>query len=291
MQTLARSICTAEPGPEAWAALCAGTGQLFWTSDEELHVTWQRLFGSAVGGDDVECLWRDHPLRYRYRGRTRLVPLRSDPDDGLRMVHALARLVRHDAEFRLCTATLENSEQAFLAMPPADWAALEALVGRKAVSRCFSRLAAGFDAFLRKAFHAPGATQGPPARQRTVWAGVVSYCPTDLEYVIVSDGPGHLRGAVLAGLMARCLHAGPVGLCVGASDEERSVPLEELAAVIAEHVCRASLRVVDATRAGFLLIESNGVAAGWRGEAGAAAGAVAGEDAGSAGAAGATAPR
>lgn len=268
MLGLARNICTAEPGPEAWAALVAGTEQLFWSSDEDLHITWQRLFGSAVGGDDVEPLWRGPQLRFRYRGRSRRVPLRSGPDDGLLLVHTLARLVRHEVEFRLCTATIEYSEQAFLAMPPAEWAALEATVGRKAVRRCFSRLAAGFDAFLQKAFPTPGAGQGPPPKQRTVWAGVASYCAPDLDYVIVSDGPGHLRHAVLASLIARYLLADPVGLCVGASDEERSVPLQHLAAVIAEHVCRDSLRMVDATRAGFLLVEMNGVAAGWRNQPG-----------------------
>lgn len=111
------------------------------------------LAGAAAGGTDVFIVDEDEGyFSLSYRGKVEPVPVEFDRIDNLISVHTLSQLVKEDAELRMCSETGGNSEQAFMVLPPAQWAQLEQEFGAAAVKYCFIPMASTFDAFMDEAF-------------------------------------------------------------------------------------------------------------------------------------------
>src|SRR5262245_17256610 len=118
-------MCSCQSEREAWDYIRSHRKSFFWTDDEEHVEHWNRIRTDVPGRAAVEEDWHGERLSYRCGGRTMAVPLRSNSDDRLLTIHALAQLVRDECEFRFCKDSLHSSDKAFLALAPAEWATLE----------------------------------------------------------------------------------------------------------------------------------------------------------------------
>jgi hypothetical protein len=244
----AQAICASDSEEDAWDYIQANRESFFWTDDEQHVETLNRMRGIAV-----QDQWQADELRYIYRGKSARVPLRQNRDDLLLFIHALGLLVREECEFRLCRDSLHSSDHAFLAMPPADWAALESSVERSGVDAHFVPLDPDFDVFLENATPPPSPPQSAPRSP-----------PPNRNYILVCDGPGQLRHAELERLIRRYLEPGPVEVTREQQTETRWVDRGALIKAIARDVGSLQIRIANRARTGFLVIELNGAAVGWR---------------------------
>jgi len=133
-----------------------------WDDHGEEVEQWNALAGAAAGGADVTVEGEDGELpRFRYKERVVEVPILYERGDNTISVHTLAQLVKADSDIRMCVETCGNSEYAYLPLPPAAWAQLEAEFGREAVAWRFLPLppdlgefyaAAESDALMRREY-------------------------------------------------------------------------------------------------------------------------------------------
>jgi hypothetical protein len=114
-----------------------------WDDNGEEVEQWNAIAGAAGagGGADVtaEGDGESRP-RFRYKGAVVEVPILYERGDNTISVHTLAQLVKQDSDIRMCLDTCWNSEYAYLPLPPAAWAQLEAEFGREAVAFRFLAL-------------------------------------------------------------------------------------------------------------------------------------------------------
>lgn len=260
---LAESICTARSDDEAWDCIRAHRDAFFWTDDENHSDTWNRHFNSHVGGHPITQEWRNETLWFTYLGKSVQVPLRLDRTDCWLIIHVIAQLVRTDYEFRFCKDSSHSSDQAFFALPVAEWMVLESVFDSLTIARRFLRLDADFEVFLEEASPPPAVPLGRLDPALTNWIGGPSYVPAKLEYVIVAEEPGDVVSPKLERLVEQYLEPGQVGISTDVILETHWVDrrgLSEFIPLIGRH----QVRVVDSTLHGFLVVELNGVAAGWR---------------------------
>jgi hypothetical protein len=114
-------------------------GAFLWTGDGEAVERWNELFAGKheIGTvhATVEGNREDFFLAY---GESKLqAPVKHDRDDEMVVVITLNRLVKEVTEVRFCVDSCRFSDLAFLALPPGEWAALEAELGASAVGYRF----------------------------------------------------------------------------------------------------------------------------------------------------------
>lgn len=116
--------------------------EFLWTGNGDAVDRWNALFAGKPGMQAVNFTVEGKKQNFflAHRGRRLQAPVKHDRDDDLVVVVTLNRLVRSTSEIRFCVDSYHASELAFLALPPADWAALEAAYGAAAVGYRFMRL-------------------------------------------------------------------------------------------------------------------------------------------------------
>jgi hypothetical protein len=146
----------------------------------------------------------------------------------------------------------------------------EASVGAAAVKPIprvaarFLSMDAPFDEFVQQAFTVPEVQRGTLMPDLTDWEGGSSYLPDKLEYTLVYDGPGRPRLEVLRRIVLRYLEAGTVTVAFWQTPSRLTIDRDVLVATVANRIGQVQIRVSNLSRTGFVVVEPNGVAAGWR---------------------------
>ena len=112
---------------------------------------------AAQGWGEITVRCEDGPgdeqrFFYTYKGRETSVPYECDREDNMRSVHCIAAMVADDAVLYACNDVSGNSEWSFLALPPAQWRALEAEFGADAMAMRFTRVCGTYDDFCEQYF-------------------------------------------------------------------------------------------------------------------------------------------
>ncbi len=142
---IARMMLALPRQQDSWAQVMQKDeheGAFLWTGDGEAVERWNELF---AGKHDIETVHatvegkKEH-FFLAYDGSKLEAPVKHDRDDETVVVLTLNRLVGSVTEVRFCVDSWHASDLAFLAMPPREWAALEAEFGAPAVSYRFMPL-------------------------------------------------------------------------------------------------------------------------------------------------------
>jgi len=141
----ARAMLALSPRQDSWAHYMvkeAHEREFLWTGDGEAVERWNELFAGKhdVGTVNATVEGSKENFFLAYDGSKLQAPVRHDRDDELVVVLTLNRLVKGVTEIRFCVDSYHSSDLAFLALPPAEWAALEAESGAPAVAYRFMRL-------------------------------------------------------------------------------------------------------------------------------------------------------
>lgn len=258
-------LCSHHTADDGWDYISAHPQPFIWSDDEDPVATWNRQLGEILGAVNKEAIpGREDSQQLAFRDRTVEVRWEYNRDDRFRLLHALARVARPEADLRLCRGSTHSSDVAFLAMPSADWNSLESQLGRDTVGLHFLSMDSSFDAFMEAAFAMPDGPPGGLAPDLTDWDGGASYQPGKLDYQIVSDGPGQPRLEVLRALVRQYLEAGTVTVTFWQTPSKQYVDRDDLVEHIASRLGATQIRVANSACTGFLVVEENGVAAGWR---------------------------
>lgn len=151
----ARSILAVPEDESSWDCILGERDSFIWTDDDQLVRTWNGIAARSKlppVGHRVDSSAGDESEFLTYKGKTVEVPLTHSGDDGLIVLHTLARLVRQDSDIRFCVDSGHSSDLAFLELAPAAWKALEKEFGRKAVAYRFLPLPEDLAEFLEQAF-------------------------------------------------------------------------------------------------------------------------------------------
>ncbi len=129
--------------------------EFLWTGNGDAVDRWNALFAGKQGVQAVNFTveGRKEDFFLAHHGRRLKAPVKHDRDDDMVVVLTLNRLVKGIAEIRFCVDSYHASDFAFLALPPAEWAALEAEFGAAAVGYRFMPLPdtmGGFEPRLKK---------------------------------------------------------------------------------------------------------------------------------------------
>jgi hypothetical protein len=260
----AESICASQAA-DAWAHVKAHPQSFIWSDDEEPASSWNRLFGAELGTVAVNPIAsREGSLQFSFRERVVEVQLKFNRDDRFRVLHGLARVVRPESDLRLCRDSTHSSDVAFFAVPLAEWSGLESRFGADTVAARFLPMDTSFDEFFAAAFPVPDAPRGALSSDLTDWDGGGSYQPAKLEYTLVYDGPGHLRLEALRTIVHRYLEAGTVTVSFWRMPSMLEIDRDDMVEKVADRIGQLQIRVSNLSRTGFVVVESNGVAAGWR---------------------------
>jgi len=149
-------------------------------------------------------------------------------------------------------------------MPFDDWKSLESEFGADTVASRFLSMDPPFDEFMETAFTEPDVPKGTLASDMIDWEGGSSYQPSKLEYKLISDGPVQLRLDALRALVYRYLEPGAVTVSFWQTPTKLSIDRDALLPAVAGRIGKTQIRVSNSTQTGFLVIEQNGAAAGWR---------------------------
>jgi hypothetical protein len=249
----------------SWKYMRANRQAFIWSDDEEPTVTWNRLQASQVGDVAVTVQpTADDGLTYTFGDQTVVVPLRFNRDDRWLAIHALAMLVRNTSEIRFCRDSSHSSDVAFLPMSPEEWSRLEAVLDPTLVSRRFLKLNENFDSFVNEATTAEAKPKGSLAPEYLDWEGGPTYEPARLEYVIAADGRGLPRVPVLERVIKRHLEPGPITVGFRRSQQRQVIERAGVVGFITPYLATTQVRLMNAERTAFVVIEESGVAAGWR---------------------------
>jgi hypothetical protein len=117
----------------------AHEGEFLWTGDGEAVERWNDLFAGRQDVDAVRATVEGKKEHFflAYGASKLQAPVKHDRDDEIVVVLTLNRLVKNVTEVRFCVDSCRCSDLAFLALPPAEWAALEAEFGAPAVGYRF----------------------------------------------------------------------------------------------------------------------------------------------------------
>jgi hypothetical protein len=151
----ARSILAVPEDESSWDCIRGERDSFIWTDDDEPIRTWNEIAAKSrlpATGHRIDSSAEDEREFLTYKGRTVEVPLTHSRDDGLIVLHTLARLVRQHSDIRFCVDSGHSSNLAFLALAPAAWKALEKEFGRKAVAYRFLPFPEDLGEFLDQAF-------------------------------------------------------------------------------------------------------------------------------------------
>jgi len=258
-------MCRCKDEKTSWNYIRANRKDFIWSDDEEPTVTWNRLQASTVGGGVVTVQpTAGDGLQYVFRGQTIVVPLRFNRDDPWIAIHALAMLVRNQSEIRFCRDSSHSSDVAFLPMPPEEWVRLESALDPARVSRRFLKLHENFDTFVRESTAADAKPKGSLAPELVDWEGGPTYEPARLDYVIAADGRGLPRVPVLERVIKRHLEPGRITVGFFRSAQREVMDRDRVVGFITPYLATTQVRIMNADRTGFVVIEESGVAAGWR---------------------------
>lgn len=261
----AETICASRAAEDAWEYMRAHSQSFIWSDDEDPVSTWNRLFGASLGNVAVKPIPNHEGfIQLSFRDRIVDVQLKFNREDRFRELHGLARVARPESDLRLCRDSTHSSDVAFFAMTPAEWNHLESKFGAEKVAARFLSMESSFDEFLETAFAAPAAPHGTLASDLTDWEGGSSYRPDRLEYLLVSDGPGRPRLEALRTLVHRYLEAGTVTVSFWRTPSRLSIDRGVLVETVADRIGQLQIRVSNLSRTGFVVVEPNGAAAGWR---------------------------
>lgn len=258
-------LCSSQTSEDGWEYMVAHQQSFIWSDDEDPIGTWNRQLGGVLGAvGDMEMPGGNGSQQLVFRDRIVGVQLEFNRDDRFRLLHGLARVTHLESDLRLCLGSTHSSDVAFLAMPWADWKSLEFQFGVDTVDSHFLSLNRPFDEFMEAAFKVPDVPQSRLAPEMTDWEGGGSYQPHKLDYVLVNDGPGQPRLKVLHALVDQCLEPGPVTVTFSQNPSKLHIDRNDLVERITGYLGEMQIRVSNSACTGFLVIEPNGVAAGWR---------------------------
>jgi hypothetical protein len=138
----ARAMLALSRQKDSWAHYMlqpAHAGEFLWTGDGEAVERWNELFAGKEDMDTVTATVEGkHEHFFLAYGASKLqAPVKHDRDDETVVVLTLNRLVKNVTEVRFCVDSQHSSDLAFLALPPNEWAALEAEFGAPAVGYRF----------------------------------------------------------------------------------------------------------------------------------------------------------
>jgi hypothetical protein len=116
--------------------------EFLWTGDGEAVERWNELFAGKhdIGTVHATVEGKKEHFFLEYGGSKLQAPVKHERDDEMVVVVTLNRLVREVTEIRFCVDSSRFSDLAFLALPPSEWAALEAEFGAPAVGYRFMPL-------------------------------------------------------------------------------------------------------------------------------------------------------
>lgn len=258
-------LCSSQTPEDGWEYMAAHQQSFIWSDDEDPIGTWNRQLGEVLGAvADEPMPGGNGSQQLAFRDRIVDVQLQFNRDDRFRLLHGLARVTHLESDIRLCLGSTHSSDVAFLAMPWADWKSLESRFGVGIVDSHFLSLNCPFDEFMEAAFTVPDVPPSRLAPEMTDWEGGGSYQPHKLDYMLVNDGPGLPRLKVLQALVDQYLEAGPVTVTFSQIPSKLHIDRNDLVAKITDRLGEMQIRVSNLTCTGFLVIEPNGVAAGWR---------------------------
>jgi hypothetical protein len=193
-----------------------------------------------------------------------VVPLRFNRDDRWIAIHTLAMLVRQESDIRFCRDSSHSSDVAFLPMLPQEWVRLESAFDPALISRRFLQLNEDFDTFVAQATAADAKPKGSLAPELVDWEGGSTYAPARLEYVIAADGRGLPRVPVLERVIKRHLEPGMITVGFMRSAQRELIERDRVVGLITPYLATKQIRLMNADRTAFVVIEESGVAAGWR---------------------------
>jgi hypothetical protein len=113
--------------------------EFLWTGDGEAVERWNELYAGKrdIGTVTATVEGRKEHFFLAYGASKLQAPVKHDRDDEMVVVLTLNRLVKNVTEVRFCVDSHHSSDLAFLALPPAEWAALEAEFGAPALAYRF----------------------------------------------------------------------------------------------------------------------------------------------------------
>ena len=116
--------------------------EFLWTGNGDAVDRWNAQFAGRHGVPPVLATveGKKEDVFLAHRGRKLQAPVKHDRNDDVAVLLTLNRLVKGIAEIRFCVDSYHASDLAFLAMPPFEWAALEAEFGAPAVAYRFMPL-------------------------------------------------------------------------------------------------------------------------------------------------------
>jgi hypothetical protein len=149
----ARAMLAIGQDQDSWDVILDDMDSFIWDENGDEVDTWNAMVGKRAGHEDVAVRQDDgiEAVSFSYMGKTVQVPYIGDREDGQIAIHTLAQLVRSDSEIRYCIESTHSSDKAFLALPPAQWKALEDEFGRDAVAYRFLTIAPDLDTFFVQA--------------------------------------------------------------------------------------------------------------------------------------------
>jgi hypothetical protein len=116
--------------------------EFLWTGNGDAVDRWNAQFAGKHGVQPVNftVAGKKEDFFLAHRGRKLQAPVKHDRNDDMVVLLTLNRLVKGIAEIRFCVDSYHASDLAFLAMPPAEWASLEAEFEAPAVAYRFMPL-------------------------------------------------------------------------------------------------------------------------------------------------------
>jgi hypothetical protein len=141
----ARAMLSLSRQQDSWAHYMqddAHEGEFLWTGDGEAVERWNELYAGKqdIGTVTATVEGKKEHFFLAYGASKLQAPVQHDRDDEMVVVLTLNRLVKNVTEVRFCVDSFHSSDFACLALPPAEWAALEAEFGGPAVGYRFMPL-------------------------------------------------------------------------------------------------------------------------------------------------------
>jgi hypothetical protein len=141
----ARAILVLSRQKDSWEHYIqkdAHEAEFLWTGDGEAVERWNELYAGQhdIGTVTATVEGKKEHFFLAYGASKLQAPVQHDRDDEMVVVLTLNRLVKNVTEVRFCVDSFHSSDFAFLALPPGEWAALEAEFGSPALGYRFMPL-------------------------------------------------------------------------------------------------------------------------------------------------------
>ncbi|MGB9107611.1 MAG: hypothetical protein WCC39_02880 [Telluria sp.] len=141
----ARAMLSLSRQKDSWAHYMqaeAHAGEFLWTGDGDAVERWNELYAGKhdIGTVTATVEGKKEHFFLAYGASKLQAPVQHDRDDEMVVVLTLNRLVKNVTEVRFCVDSFHSSDFAFLALPPGEWAALEAEFGKPTLDYRFMPL-------------------------------------------------------------------------------------------------------------------------------------------------------